>query len=325
MFKTKNKKNKGITLIALVITILVLVILVGVVMSFVLGDDGIIGKAIKSKNEYEISAAKEQIDGMVAEYASQYHEKKYIEGSTTADTLADYIAENLENQQVGSYNLEKIGNRKYKLSRATDKKWTYGAGNTMVTDGLVSLKIGDYVNYNPTKGATQTSVTSSVSQNGYQDQTFRLSSLSIKNGVGWRVLGVDENGQLLLICDTTTEKLTLSGLAGYQNGVAELDKISSLYGQGKNATGARSVTLEDLNKINGETTGSYAGTNKLSNESVEYNLLYQQSLSPWAGRRTVENDFLGFWLGNATESGLNYVFEGNVNNDIALYAGRKRE
>ena len=44
------KKNKGITLVALVVTIVVLLILAGVSINAVVGDDGIIKKAKESAN-----------------------------------------------------------------------------------------------------------------------------------------------------------------------------------------------------------------------------------------------------------------------------------
>lgn len=53
------KADKGITLVALIITIIVLLILAGVSISMVLGDNGLINKAQKSVNTYDNSAANE--------------------------------------------------------------------------------------------------------------------------------------------------------------------------------------------------------------------------------------------------------------------------
>lgn len=54
-------ENKGITLIALIITIIVLLILAGISISFLTGDNGIINKAQSAKLESEKSAAKENL------------------------------------------------------------------------------------------------------------------------------------------------------------------------------------------------------------------------------------------------------------------------
>ena len=50
--KSKNKQEKGITLIALVVTIVVLLILAGVSISLVLNNNGVISKAKDAKNQY---------------------------------------------------------------------------------------------------------------------------------------------------------------------------------------------------------------------------------------------------------------------------------
>ena len=55
-----EKNNKGITLIALVVTIVVLLILAGITISLILNDDGIIAKAREAKNATETSVAEEQ-------------------------------------------------------------------------------------------------------------------------------------------------------------------------------------------------------------------------------------------------------------------------
>ena len=58
----KQKKNKGITLIALVITIIVLLILAGVSIAMLTGDNGILSQAQKAKSETSISTEKEALE-----------------------------------------------------------------------------------------------------------------------------------------------------------------------------------------------------------------------------------------------------------------------
>ena len=62
------RKQKGITLIALVITIIVLLILAGVSINVITGDDGIIQKASLAKKENDIAQDKEKINLAVSEY-----------------------------------------------------------------------------------------------------------------------------------------------------------------------------------------------------------------------------------------------------------------
>jgi len=73
----KSAQQKGITLIALVITIIVLLILAGVTISMVLGDEGIIAQAQQAKEKQEEKAKDEQEE--LDKYAGNVD--KYTEGT----------------------------------------------------------------------------------------------------------------------------------------------------------------------------------------------------------------------------------------------------
>ena len=60
--KFKTKEEKGITLIALVITIIVLLILAGVTIATLTGDNGILTQADNAKTRNDEATAKEQIN-----------------------------------------------------------------------------------------------------------------------------------------------------------------------------------------------------------------------------------------------------------------------
>ena len=57
----KKKENKGITLIALVITVIILLILAGVTIGAISGDNGILAQASRAKQESEKASIIEQI------------------------------------------------------------------------------------------------------------------------------------------------------------------------------------------------------------------------------------------------------------------------
>ena len=65
--KVKNKKEKGITLIALVVTIVVLLILAGVSIAMLIGENGVINKAIESNEETAKAKAREKLEVVFAE------------------------------------------------------------------------------------------------------------------------------------------------------------------------------------------------------------------------------------------------------------------
>ena len=67
MNKQKNKQ-KGITLIALVVTIIVLIILAGVSISMIVGDNGIITMAQLAKENTELAQKEEQESLNILQY-----------------------------------------------------------------------------------------------------------------------------------------------------------------------------------------------------------------------------------------------------------------
>ena len=93
--KINLKKEKGITLIALVITIIVLLILAGVSIAFLTGDNGILTQANKSKGENTKGKEKEQISLAVQSLGIDSNQKNEI---------LNINSENLKNQMISDGN-----------------------------------------------------------------------------------------------------------------------------------------------------------------------------------------------------------------------------
>ena len=250
----KGKKEKGITLIALVITIIVLLILAGVTIVMLTGDNGILTKARTAQTTNDEETAKEQI-------------KIAVMGSYGKDGELNYddLKQNLG--QIGITGLPDTAS--YPLKVTLD-----GVKATIKENGEVefgkTIEVGDYVDYDPTLEAntrdlTYTSTTDKTGADS--DQGFNVSTY--KNaGYGWRVLGV-KNGKIRLISeefigagdytDSNRTYYTLKGQKGYINGIEELNKISAIFGHGKGAESATSITVDDINAITGynPTTAKY--------------------------------------------------------------------
>lgn len=76
MYKFKRIKGEGaITLVALVITIIILIVLAGVTIATLGGENGLIRKTIKSKEEYSISESKEKIELKIEELRIEQESK----------------------------------------------------------------------------------------------------------------------------------------------------------------------------------------------------------------------------------------------------------
>ena len=80
--KQKTKKlEKGITLIALVITIIVLLILAGISVAMLTGDNGILNKSTTAKVKTENGTVEEQAKLLLSEY-QLYKKTENIAGTS---------------------------------------------------------------------------------------------------------------------------------------------------------------------------------------------------------------------------------------------------
>ena len=90
------KKEKGITLIALVITIIVLLILAGVSLSLISGSDGILDKASTAVDKTKKTSELEELELAMVDVRMQY----YTEDS--GEKIRDFVIKNLNNYDTGS-------------------------------------------------------------------------------------------------------------------------------------------------------------------------------------------------------------------------------
>lgn len=110
----KKENERGITLIALVITIIVLIILALVGIAMLTGENGILLKAEKAKKETEISSIEEEIQIKVLEIQTQEdYEKNFY------DKLQKKLQETDKNAEINDYLDEKIKIITYKNHQFT--------------------------------------------------------------------------------------------------------------------------------------------------------------------------------------------------------------
>lgn len=147
-----------------------------------------------------------------------------------------------------------------------------------------TVEVGDYVKYDATDKYEYESQTGSGSSSGNGDTTYKFKSSS---EINWRVLSKDEStGEVVLTSESSLKNISGANLAfnrgiGYLYAEEELNKICSIYGHGIGAdttkefeyvtgdlvegtttgkitgSGARSITIEDINKITGFKTSDY--------------------------------------------------------------------
>ena len=236
------------------------------------GENGLIVTTISTK---EIAESSKVLENLKMEVVASCDN----EGKLNVDTVKPNILNNVQG-------ISKVEGTQFPLIIKTEKgknyllkengeiieKYWFKQDDGTYTDGKVVLKTGDYISYDHTKNSAGETINGQNAQ--YTSYSEANSKESLNSGRtngntsncnfylsaytgGWRVLGV-ENGKLKLIAEKTIGNLSLRGQKGYIYGIDELNAISSIYGNGKGAETAKSITVEDVNEItkyNPELTG----------------------------------------------------------------------
>ena len=216
------RKNRGITLIALIITIIILLILVGVSINLAIKGD-LFGSAEKAVSGTNDKVAQEQ---------------------TRVDELVGEL-ERVESQNA-VHNWQYTDSTRAKIRCTCTRCKAFNDGDSTGR----TLNIGQQIGETESKTAS-TSITSAKSGRD-SDQTLALNAEETK----WVVFGYEDkdkdglNEVLLLTTEhPTTNKIYFKGAAGYNNAVDEVNRMcKELYG-----TNARGITIEDVNRALGYT------------------------------------------------------------------------
>lgn len=131
--------------------------------------------------------------------------------------------------------------------------YNFNNNNTYWSELIESgeIKVGDIVNYNAGDTADGKTYSYKTDKNltGATSDWVKLSTYSSTDNITWKVLSVDnETGTIELMAADDLPYLLLSGQPGFENAEKILNDISEVYGHGKGATGARSITVEDIDK-----------------------------------------------------------------------------
>lgn len=86
------KGQKGITLVALVITIIVLLILAGVSIAMLTGENGILKKSVEAVDETKIAEDREAAALDVNAAMTAYYDAKYVSSTPFEGTFIEFIA-----------------------------------------------------------------------------------------------------------------------------------------------------------------------------------------------------------------------------------------
>ena len=263
----KNKREKGITLVALVITVILLLILAGVTIRGVLGEKGL---AEEAKNAT----------------------KKYGQAQDEEQNVVRNFLDELRNINSGGDGTG--GNPSNPGDNTTDPENPPESEVPPETPGdslAASAQPGDYVRYEvPEKTFTMT-----IEQTGYtSQQTYNTGDYT---GL-WQVLYNDaEHGlQIISANDVTNGKnLYLRGKVGYNKSVGTLNSFCSNY---VNATYAISGRCVGSNPIHPEGTtevfsGNYNYIGLYANDLIKDDTEYESDVNALKGATHQNTD--GIW------------------------------
>ena len=238
-------REKGITLIALIVTIIVLLVLAGVTIANVMGNQGVIKKAKIAKNNYDTQSANEEMELFLMGLGND----------VTGDRLADYLK-----NYIGNDGLEDFQNN------------GDGTGQLVLNGKEYTLHFNDLTFTYDGKGTGIVRNLKQVLNNNNEDVpgVAMVGAGDIETeDLGWKVLSTNSDGTVNLIAiNNTNFEVSLSGINGYTNGVKALNDIcNKLYGNleinGKKVISARSVNADDFYDITYSTTKTYSSASKV--------------------------------------------------------------
>lgn len=243
-------KQKGITLIALVITIIVLLILAGVSITTIVGDDGIIGKAMKAREVTKISELQEYVDIWI--------NNNKLDGNikTESDLINELVSKDMitndDKKQWEETGELIINDTKINiLISASDNSNNDNNNNNNNNNDennvqtLSNVEVGDYIEYFPDV-ATETEINQVNSYITTYSGKSSNTTVAQVTDLKWRVMEVSED-TITLISEGSAPKFYLYGPTGYSNGVKLLNTVCSiLYDNTEIGATARNLNREDL-------------------------------------------------------------------------------
>lgn len=272
------KSQKGITLVVLIITIILMLILTTVTVTTSI-NGGLINSTQSAKEEargMDVAEAKEMWKMSVREDRENGVQEKtldqILEELKNKGLLTEKEVSNIKNSEDKAI---KIGNRTISFKISDESAQDYDERK------YESIKIGDYVNYNPTvrvdeKNKSKLEYTSPVGTagshgNGYAEQIFKANSKDIEgNSIKWRVYDINkETGVITLISEkvigperggTLQNNFILYTGIGYLYSEQEIESACAIYGYGYGADTSKNTTYTVGGPFDDKITGAIEGT-----------------------------------------------------------------
>lgn len=286
----KCYRNKGISLITLIITVIVIVIIASAIILSVAKNNSVT-RADEAVFEQNVQVMQELLNDEIADISlSQmippdlYTDNNY--NKLVGEESGKRVKINVDssNKNIG-FVYYKINDEKYCIVFGKSGLITEQEGITYrYTDNLLPTN-GEDLNWyitdtnhltfeNSSLGNSDSSLqnladvasigdfvnynqgehTMAPNELGIAGATL-LGNLNTTDVLKWRVMSIDSTlGKVELIADNIIDAgVLLQNFDGYVNGIDALNKVCALYGHGDGASSARSITVEDVNTLSNYT------------------------------------------------------------------------
>ena len=167
------KSNKGITLVALVITIIVLLILAGVSISLVVGDNGVLTQAQSASKKTDLASADNAVQLTMNSLSTEF----------MGETWVNNVNAKLYKVVTPSAIDEELKNNGYKLIAVAANNVTSGTGSTYKASTPATHSSTDAVGKDATSAVTKYLVIADKNANGDNDTLYCVGVIFGDTGV----------------------------------------------------------------------------------------------------------------------------------------------
>ena len=192
-------KDKGITLISLVVTIIILIILAGVSINLLMSENGIINKAKEAKEKYELEKIREEIELAITDIKIENADKEF-NMKTVINSLPQKLSDVTWNEEVDENTEEPYGY--YKIYEFLINKYykaiILGVDDSVQEDEKDEIQIDEYV------------------QSGLQVYLDAKEKNTIENNI-WKDISGKQNNAILNGCTVGENKVTFDGVDDWAN------------------------------------------------------------------------------------------------------------
>ncbi len=218
--KVQKLKEKGITLIALVVTIIILLILAGVTLNMAMSGDGLLAKARKAATDYNQKAIEEKLQLMYAEKIMEDNDSNSSVKTDVTDVLEEMTGGEITEKDIEEFNkLLEPYNEEIKGVTSIDELTKIGQDEEHPIDG-VYVQLSDIEQLTTQIGSEEKPFKGVYNGNGKSINNLSLTAAEDYTGM-FRVNEGTVKNVKIENCQVSSQKGFVGGVVGENKGLIE--------------------------------------------------------------------------------------------------------